>query len=336
MRSFKITALLTAAVLLCAARLGSEEAAQSEKFSLYYIPERSIVSLERFLTDNEPPLVRETRVSPANPGVDDPVVIAARISNDAKLTENRPLYAFLHYSLDDGETWTTVEMNQDEGNEDSWYAEMPPAGKPGSVAYFFTAEDDAGNHLVELPETGVEWGGVDAPRLTGRIEDENDDERIVPDDLDVLEAKVGYDGEILYFAIRVEGEISSGTVSPYNPYVYSAGIYYPESIEDGSVKTDFVLEHSQHAQFVLFPVIGLLDTEKDLVEVLTADARYYTDGERLYMRFHKRALKGEDFDRLRIIFGTAYATDYSPLTIKPVDATGFVNIVRVERRFEVR
>lgn len=312
------------------------EPIKSERFSLYYIPSRSSSALDSFLTDNDPPLVKTVKITPEQPGIGDEVTVEAEIINNKYFTNNKPLLANLSYSLDLGATWKMLEMDQSEDNPDIWQAVIPATGKPGAVRYFFTVKDDGGNYLFELPAVRIEWGGIKPPALTGVLTDENEDSRIVFDDLDILQAQAGYDGSILYFAMKVEGDVSGGTVSPFNVFVYSIGIYYPDKIKGGTIRTNFVLEHSQHAQFLLFPIIGLLDTEEGLNEVRSADARYYSKDGWLYMRFKEDVLKNKRFDKLRIIYGTAYATIVDPLTLTPDDTTGSVNLVHVERAFDVK
>jgi hypothetical protein len=314
-----------------------EKSIRADDFSLYYVPGKSDFSIERFIVENDPPIVLDAFVKPSSPGVNDPVSFEANIRNNPELTQSETIEAKVYYSLDDGVSWTKVDMDQNADLPAWWRADIPAVGKPCVVRYFFTAKDDAGNMLIELPEAEIVWGGVDSPALTGEVSDENDDSRVVPDDLDIIKARVGFDGKLLYFAMQVDGKISSGTVSPYNIYVYSVGIYYSDSIADNSIRTDFVLEHAQHAQFLRLPVIGMLDTNRNLSIVEKADPRYYSDRSWLYMMFNTEMLKTKRFDKLRIIFGTAYSPSFQPeVVLKPVDTTAFLNIVRSERSFEVR
>ncbi|MEW6201642.1 MAG: hypothetical protein AB1546_06690 [bacterium] len=333
---FILSILLASLLLLADNTTPAEQDALSEKFSLYYIQEEANVPLERYLTDNTPPLVSSVKVSPQNPTPDDEILIEAKIENNASLTDNEPLYASLYYSEDDGETWTEVELDQNIKSKNQWIATLKPVGKEGKYPFFFSAKDEAGNILLELPSTPIEWGGKEAPKLFGKITDKNDDERLVNADLDILETGIGYDGDILYFGVRVEGEISGGTITPFNPYIYSVGVYYPYEERRRTFKADFVLAHGQHAQFMLFPVIGLLDVYKNLAEVTDADARYYTDDGWLYMRIKQKALKDGKFNRLLVIFGTAMALGERPLILKPIDVSPFINIVGVNRAFEVK
>jgi len=332
----RIPFVLLTLFCLTAHKTMSAESALSERFSLYYIPDQSIVTLDRFLSDNTPPLAKNIIMTPEKPTPNDEVMISADIVNDPTNTENKPLYAYLYYSTDEGKTWNEIEMEQDAKNPTRWYGAVPPTGKAGEFPFFFSAEDEGGNYLLELPVTAIKWTDKEPPELFGKITDKNDEEYIVSNDLDILEAKIGYDGNALYFGMKVEGEISSGTVSPFALNVYSVGIYYPQQTRKGSVRADFVLEHSPDAEFLHFPIVGLLDIDKKLSEVTTADARYYADDGWLYMRFKQSALKDKKFDKLRVIFGTAIATEHTPLTLKPMDRTGFINIVRVDRAFEVK
>lgn len=307
-----------------------------EKFSLYYVERNSSSPVEQYMLENDPPTLRSVTVTPKSPGPGDAITITAAIVNDPMKTSGKPISASLYYSRDDGESWRKVTMEEAGASRENWRGVIPPAGYPGTLKYFFTAEDDGGNMLIELPKVKVEWGGIRHPIFPLEVYDANDDFRMVPNNLDILSAGVAYDGNILYFTLRVEGKISSGTVTPFDVYVYSVGLFYPDRLVDGSVRTDHVLVHTQHGQFLQFPVIGLLNTDRQLAEIRSADARFYTDGERLFMRFSADALKNGKFDKLRIVFGSARAVSYSPVTLQPVDVSMFINVSSVDRSIEIK
>lgn len=306
----------------------------AENSSMYYISEQNILPYDRYLKENTPPLVHDVKISPESPGPEDEITITAEIKTDPMLTENKTLFAFVNYSLDGGETWEEVEMDQEGDNSNLWTAVIPPTGASGEFPYYFTAEDDAGNYLTELPQAEIKWGAKEHPNLLARIPDKNNDARLVENDLDILEARAGYDGENYYFGFKVEGKISSGTVTPFEPSIYSIGIFLPNPVQEQQSRPDYVLEHSQHAQFVLFPVVGLLDIEENFSEIATADPRFYYDDEWLFLRMNPAGIS-EDFDNLKIIFGTSKGISYIDIQIKTMDVTGFVNIVPSARYLEV-
>ncbi len=315
--------------------LAEDKGILDEKFSLYYVERNSSSPVEQYMLENDPPVLKNVMVSPKSPGAGDAITVTATIVNDPMKTSGKPISASLYYSRDEGETWRKVAMEEAGASRENWRGVIPPAGYPGNLQYFFTAEDDGGNMLIELPKVKVEWGGISHPIFPLEVYDDNDDFRMVPNNLDILSAGVAFDGDNLYFTTRVEGKISSGTVTPFDVYVYSVGLFYPDRLVDGSVRTDHVLVHTQHGQFLQFPVIGLLNTDRQLAEIRTADARFYTDGERLFMRFSADALKDGHFDRLKIIFGSARAISYSPVTLQPVDVSMFINISNVDRSITI-
>ncbi|HOO57466.1 MAG TPA: hypothetical protein PLN69_11625 [bacterium] len=332
MRKFFTCIVAVTVVLIYSSITMAQDSVNSEKFSLYYVSRNQTCSQERFLVENEPPLVKHVDLMPVSPGPDDDIRVAVKVENNPLFTRSRPLIVQLHYSIDGGRNWTVIEMDDLRDDMTMWEGVIPALGEAGEIDYFFTSEDDSGNLLIEVPALEMEWGSADGMAMTGYLEDEDDDFRMVKDDLDILQARVGYDGESLYFGMKVQGRISSGTVTPFEISIYSVGIYYPDEINDGSFRSDLVLEHSQHAQFVMFPVVGLLDVERKLSEVLAADARYYTDDDWLYLRFNTKVLDNKDFDYLRIIMGTATAVDYTPLVAKPIDTTSFINLVKSDRK----
>lgn len=303
--------------------------------TMYYIPERNILLYDRYLQENTPPLVYSVKVSPEAPGPGDEIRITAEIRTDPLLTENKTLFAFLKYTADGGKSWKEIEMDQESGAPDLWSAAIPPTGESCELRYYFTASDDAGNYLAELPVTSMQWGAKEYPDMTSRIPDEDDDARVVDRDLDILEGRVGFDGENYYFGFKVEGKASSGTVTPFEPFIYSVGIFLPERMKAQGDRPDYVVEHAQHAQFVRFPVAGLLDVKENFTEIEAGDPRFYYDGNWLFMRMNPKGIK-EDFDHLKIIFGTAKALSYTDIKIKTIDVTGFVNIAPARRVLAVK
>ena len=177
---------------------------------------------------------------------------------------------------------------------------------------------------------------------------------MVQDDLDILSAGASYDGEYLYLAMNVQGQVSPGTVSPFSAHIYSVGIYYPDRISEAIVRPDLLLEYAEHARMFALPDRALLDMNRDMGEMRNAGTRVTLDRGRLMFRIRADALKN-GFDQLRVIYGTAYVRQLefgvhatstsvgnlmldvglSDVQLDPVDATAFANIVRADRSFTV-
>lgn len=325
-----------------------------DDFSLYYVGRDAVTSLDNFVTENEPPMVREVVVLPDNPSVGDDITIEASIVNNPLLTRSRPVDAQLFYSVDNGETWTSASMSRDDARDDVWLAEIESPAEPGRVLYFFQVEDDSGNMLLETPETYVAWNGDTAAYLPSVVRDADDDDRLVTGEQDIRAAYAGYDGRDLYFGIELELTPTSGTLSPFLANIYSVGIFYPDRLNNNSIKSDLILEYAPLAKVFGLPDIGLLDIRRDLHLIRNSGVETKIQGNRLFMRFNKDVLETGEFDKLRIIFGTAHVVNMSiglrPQTVEtilslslelndvvatPLDSTMFINLVRSDRYFDV-
>jgi len=185
-----------------------------EDFSLYYIKEEADGPLRTHFWENEPPMLHNHIIAPENPGPNDELQVNAEIFNDPMETRSETMEAYLVYSTDGKETWNEEEMLQSDANPQVWTATIPPAGEAGAIYYFFRAFDDADNAFMQLPVEDIDWGTGRHLDYVNVIEDENKVYTIVPDDLDILSGSIGYDGEHLYFHMKVEGEISGGTITP--------------------------------------------------------------------------------------------------------------------------
>jgi len=315
--------------------VGNYDRVLDSEFSLYYLPDEEGAALMTYIKQNEPPLLRKLSVKPENPGPGDPVAITAEIYNDPLVTRSKTLEVTVSYSIDGKETWRELDM-ADAGDGKNWTAVIPPAGAPATLHFYFTAMDDAENYYMEVPETDVGWASAEDEDYVNTVSDGNDVYTMVPDNLDILSVGVAYDGELIYVETKVEGEISGGTVTPFEVNVYSAGFYIPTGRREIGPKPRYVLEHSQHAQFITFPVIGLLDVEKGLAEIRSADARYYSHKDRLYMRMEKSVLDQHGADYVRLCFGTAMGLNAMPLAIDPKDVTSFINVVFGEHTLDIK
>ncbi len=308
----------------------------SDKFTLYYLEDELGATIQTYLDQNEPPMLYNLAISPAEPAPGDEITITAEIRNNPVNTDSETMTVTLNYSYDEGETWLDMDMEDQAGEGKSWSATVPPMQNAGTFRYFFLAEDDAGNYYVEVPETDIEWAADKDEGYVVSIDDENKIYRIVPDDLDMLSLSLGYDGELLYFKTVVEGDIAAGTITPFNVNVYSVGFFFPDSPGGMGPKPDYVLIHSQHAQFIGFPIIGLLDVDKNLSEIYAADARYYSRRNTLYMRIKQSVFDKHDYDVIRIVFGTAIGTSAMPIELETKDISRFMNFVPGGHSLEIR
>ncbi|RJP76962.1 MAG: hypothetical protein C4524_09445 [Candidatus Zixiibacteriota bacterium] len=104
------------------------------------------------------PVISNVQRLPQQPTASDAVMVSAVIADDGQLTRTE-----LHYSLDNGATWTSVDLEP--GATADLYAGWIPAQVQGTVVqYFIQAEDDEGA-VATAPEPPA-WYSVGAPRAS--------------------------------------------------------------------------------------------------------------------------------------------------------------------------
>ena len=306
-----------------------------DNFSLYYVAEESGLPMRTHYSQNEPPLLNGHTVTPEYPAPGEEINIQAEIRNDPLETGSETMEAWLYYSKDEKESWIRIEMDEEERGR-LWSATIPAFEEPGTLYYFFGAMDDAENFFFQLPIEDISWATGRHHDYLSVFEDDNKVYTLVPDDLDILSGSVGYDGDTIYFHMEVEGEISGGTITPFEPYLYSVGFYVPDVDLEMGPKPRYVLEHAQHAQFMTFPVVALLDVDKRLAEVPNSGARYFSHRSHLYLRLAMDVIDEEhEYEHIRLAFATSRGMKALPLEIQPEDVSSFINVIFDEFALDV-
>lgn len=190
-----------------------------------------------FLTSNEclksiilspvPPeihWVKQTPESPANIGE---IEVSAMIKNNNEHTDDTPQAAWLSYTTDDGKTWQTVEMAQDENDETLWKGGIPGQVSGTTLRYVVYAQDSGGNYAAEIPKNAL-WPPDEKnnlfPAFPVMASDENCQEKNNEPDVDILGVALSYDDTYFYGKISVEGTVNGGTMSPAKANAYAQAI----------------------------------------------------------------------------------------------------------------
>ncbi len=296
----------------------------NEDFCLYYIPEETIYSLRHFIPSNEPPHIKEVEIKPIKPTHKQDIIVKVKVIPDGNLSENKISDVFINYSIN-GESYINIEM-EEAVEKDSWKAKIPAQPTGTKINFFITAYDDGGNMVTEVPITDVKWNIDEIKEFGIQIPEQREDPRRILQSLDIVDAGFAYDNKYLYFHFNLASEVAAGSVAAPYLNVYSVGIYHPELFKKGSVKTNYVLIYSPAAEFVRFPEVGLLDTDKKLAEIIEASPNFIVNKNNLWVRFKKDAIKEFEKSGLKIIFGTAVGISLEPIVLKPIDATKFVKL----------
>jgi len=176
-----------------------------------------------------PPIINSVRNFPAEPGLDDEVLVKARVGRihfgeeDYEYVEE----VILHYTYDFGETWEEIDMDQDAENERLWTAGIEAPGECAEAVYYIVAKDSAGNIAMEVPPEmalpGWNPESDDSPfDFLPRIYDHEDaPDKEIPSYLDVLGMSFGFDDDNLYFRTEYESPMMKGLLSPVDANFYA-------------------------------------------------------------------------------------------------------------------
>lgn len=233
--------------------------AYAQDFDLGGLPPGLQEKIEDMLSTRWPPLVEDVTLDPEEPTEEDEVEITVTTPPTSDESTDYTSEAVVVYSTDDGETWDEIELEEGE-DETEWSGTFPTFESGTEVLYSIRAVDSSDNVYVELACEPEEWPPSDdyvdedciveedysacetsLPRdcmFPMAKDDEGDDEdSVVPADLDIWETRVGHSEDEMYLDLAVEGKIYAGTISPMDIYLYAWVVKNPdmgeaETIED--------------------------------------------------------------------------------------------------------
>lgn len=203
--------------------LGAVNTYALEMNELPIIPGSGSTAYSNYLYDS-PPEIESVILIPEVPTPDNDVIIKAKIKCNLDKTDASVVDASLHYSIN-GESYQSIYMQQDKGDNDYWIAKIPKQSEGTVVDFYITAVDTYGNTVIEIPPAAEKSSLTDKENLQLLTEDDNDADQVVPQDLDILSSYLSYDNENINFKISVEKNISGGTLDPAFLNTYGALIY---------------------------------------------------------------------------------------------------------------
>lgn len=223
-------ALLFAAAMAFALVIARPAAAQLGGFNL-------TDQLKDILGAAIPPYIGAVTIDPEEPAADEAVMVTASIAtlpiidDEAQTTVDE---AFLYYSVDGGENWEEVEM--DDEDDGKWTAEIEGQAAGTEVLYYVRALSDVGDFDVEFSgkEVTLDIGSSQAVELHSALnlgEDfeglktiiEDTDDAVTPDPKHNFQTiGLGYDDDNLYFRIGTEKKMDGGKLSPLDASAYGA------------------------------------------------------------------------------------------------------------------
>ena len=221
------------------------------------LPPELAEKVQLLLSTRFPPNITSISIEPDSPAADEAVVITASISNDAKVTDDETTDAFVQYSVDGGETWEEVEMDQG-ADRKTWTAEIPGQPSGTEVMYLIRARDTSSNITTDMPcpiESLPYDGYLDktcdgaedltaacAPALPigcviSMARDEtpiDDEDNLIPKHFDMIDYRAGYNDEYLFFDLVTEGKQGPGSASPMDMRIYAVVIANPDRGNKGT------------------------------------------------------------------------------------------------------
>ncbi|MBT9175444.1 MAG: hypothetical protein DDT22_01122 [candidate division WS2 bacterium] len=313
------------------------------------------------IMEMDPPLIGKVTISPKEPKANEDVQVVAEIANDVARSDAETTEAYLLYSTDDGKTWTEVEMEQD--GAQNWKGAIPAQPAGTKVMFYVRGIDDTGNMATEMPGINTVWPPTkDAkPLLCEPFSDPDTETKFLPDDMDITDLSIGYDDKSIYGALKVQGKISKGTMSPTWMQVYAIPIINPDKGEDldklmdagvilvrselivgafggliGLTKPDFVIDKRIVGPDMKSPGKPVDDKESGLSVVIEEGVLYFK------VNRNFSALKDNKSGRLKMVAlsGAATATDMSAFAggggIGGGNITRFLNVYLRSNSYTVK
>lgn len=313
------------------------------------------------IIDMDPPLIGKVTISPKEPQANEDVQVVAEIANDVARSDAETTEAYLLYSCDDGKNWVEVEMEKED--DKNWKGTIPAQIAGTKVAFYVRGIDETGNIATEMPGINTIWPPTkDAKPLLGKsLSDPDTETKLLPNDMDITDLSIGYDDKSIYGALKVQGKISPGTMSPTWMQVYAIPIINPdkgESLKElidagiivvrselivgafggliGLTKPDFVIDKRIVGPDMKSPGKPVDEKESGLSVVIEEGVFYFKIN-----RFFS-ALKDNKSGRLKVVAlaGAATAMDLSAFTagggIGGGNITRFLNVYLRSNSYTVK
>lgn len=313
------------------------------------------------IMDMDPPLIGKVTISPKEPKANEDVQVVAEIANDVARSDAETTEAYLLYSIDDGKTWEEVEMEK-EGDK-NWKGTIPAQPSGVKVMFYVRGIDETGNVATEMPGINIVWPPAKDVKLLlcKALSDPDTETKYLPDDMDITDLAIGYDDKSIYGALKVQGKISKGMMSPTWMQVYALPIINPDKGEDldklmdagvilvrseliagafggliGVTKPDFVIDKNIVGPDMKSPGKPVDDKESGLSVVIEEGVLYF----KVNRSFS--TLKDNKSERLKVVAltGAITATDISAFTggggIGGGNITRFLNVYLRSNSYTVK
>lgn len=287
-----------------------------------------------------PPWLYSVTLTPDPPRAGEPVTVTAEISNDPDKTQDVTIEAYLFYSLDQGETWETVEMD-DNKSKRVWTAELPAFEQGDEVWYGFRAGDATGNVFTETPCYVTTWPPLNDACMFEFAVDElpvDDPNRLIPDNFDMLSIRGGVDEDNLYLELNVQGSIEPGSVSPVFLHLFGFAVANLDKGDPADVVSQgFLSIYAPLAHIAaLDPCMTISQPNTDIV-FSSEYVQCQSDGEHMWFKISNKQIGDTTpTGHLKIIAADGAVTSLTPFTGIYYDYTHVTSLSMAGRSFVVQ
>ncbi len=343
----------------------SDWSSRSNFFSSIGIKNADLDKIKEIIDTRMSPIVKSVALSPEKPGDNEPVSVTAVIITPDKPNGEEVYEAYVNYSIDDGQTFQAVEMDRSSDRGDTWTGTIPGQPSGTNVIYGIQAvnafdetyvetlcETDSGKqdiikYAAENCKDVKIAGFCDAKKPIGclfpmsissdKFDSVLEDKSKIPAGLYITSTRTGFNENELFLDINAKGDISGGTYSPTDIYVYVAGWLNSDKLTS-KTGIDAILEQGAIILYAplnytnkcaLYSMRGT-DPVADIQSV-----KCEPHGNQLTLSINRKAIGDNSSRTLDFIFMTFEMTRITPVDVDLKDITLFTKSVYKERSFQV-
>lgn len=304
------------------------------------LPPGTDEALQELQATMYPPWVYEVKLDPPVPAAGQDITVTAQIYNDSSITRDKTIAATLMYSIDDGDNWEMLDMDEVVANN-TWSAVIPAQDEGVEVLYGFRAEDTSSNIYTETPCLVTAWPPVNDSCMFEIAVDEapvDDESSLIPDSFDIQGFKAGVDDDNLFVEISLDGTVSEGTISPIFVHLYGFGVANPDKGDPSDIISQgFLGVYAPSADaFTYLPCMTVFEKGDEAVFSNTY-IKCATDGKsRLWFKVNNKQIGNTPSGYLKMMAADGAITSITPLAGVPYDYTHVTTLALFDRWFTVQ
>ncbi len=247
------------------------------------------------LFNDAPPVIKDVTIYPDKPYNDESITISARVFQNMDESSFPVASVEIKYRFDAAVEWQSFAMMKSPLEKDGYFAVITPPAGAARLEYSIIATDIGGNKAIIVPAAQA----VDVKNDKGFlwVDDANEEDNLVPNELDFLSLGVTRDENNLYVIIRTENTPAPGNLTTTGANFYFVPFFPPgEGIASFLGGQGTVLGYTPVAASLLgIPKYGLFNI-KDIIAAVTG-------GKKTQQKSSVKMEKGKD----RLTFTVPFA-----------------------------